>query len=235
MIRRPPTSTLFPYTTLFRSCLPAEERRERVLHLAALLRREALPDAAIGAELHELDPRRLRVPRRAAGRVAARDGADLARELDVIGAAPPPRRAVDTAPDARRPRPEHRAGDGREAAPRQLAVPVGRPLEHRERRAHEQPAAARDGDDERAVCDPARPRGGVGERRGEDEPELVERLGAGAAREEVPRLLAAERGGRGRDLAARGVGAARREREGEEWNDAADPHGPPSRAPAAHL
>src|SRR5260370_16589372 len=32
MIRRPPRSTLFPYTTLFRSHLPAAE--ERLLHLA---------------------------------------------------------------------------------------------------------------------------------------------------------------------------------------------------------
>src|SRR5947199_6748932 len=29
MIRRPPRSTLFPYTTLFRSCIAAEHRLER--------------------------------------------------------------------------------------------------------------------------------------------------------------------------------------------------------------
>src|SRR3712207_7240588 len=29
MIRRPPRSTLFPYTTLFRSCDPQNEERER--------------------------------------------------------------------------------------------------------------------------------------------------------------------------------------------------------------
>src|SRR3712207_8675787 len=28
MIRRPPRSTLFPYTTLFRSCCPSDEARE---------------------------------------------------------------------------------------------------------------------------------------------------------------------------------------------------------------
>src|SRR3712207_7570919 len=44
MIRRPPRSTLFPYTTLFRSDVPVHVRRERVvvdravLELALLLR-----------------------------------------------------------------------------------------------------------------------------------------------------------------------------------------------------
>src|SRR2546430_12646184 len=33
MIRRPPRSTLFPYTTLFRSALPARELRSRPAHL----------------------------------------------------------------------------------------------------------------------------------------------------------------------------------------------------------
>src|SRR3712207_8985545 len=32
MIRRPPRSTLFPYTTLFRSASPSARRRARVLH-----------------------------------------------------------------------------------------------------------------------------------------------------------------------------------------------------------
>src|SRR5256885_3737520 len=36
MIRRPPRSTLFPYTTLFRSGLPEPERRELRQHLAAV-------------------------------------------------------------------------------------------------------------------------------------------------------------------------------------------------------
>src|SRR3712207_7178285 len=35
MIRRPPRSTLFPYTTLFRSDRPAERRGERAGHPAA--------------------------------------------------------------------------------------------------------------------------------------------------------------------------------------------------------
>src|SRR5438105_9263565 len=41
MIRRPPRSTLFPYTTLFRSC-PADRRRPRTL-------RRSQRDAATGA------------------------------------------------------------------------------------------------------------------------------------------------------------------------------------------
>src|SRR2546426_2660794 len=42
MIRRPPRSTLFPYTTLFRSLLPLE-RADIVHDLPALLLREVLP------------------------------------------------------------------------------------------------------------------------------------------------------------------------------------------------
>src|SRR2546426_6807085 len=34
MIRRPPRSTLFPYTTLFRSCLDAGERHGHLHHVA---------------------------------------------------------------------------------------------------------------------------------------------------------------------------------------------------------
>src|SRR5260221_11959543 len=40
MIRRPPRSTLFPYTTLFRSGLPGQDRLWlRVAHPSAVLRR----------------------------------------------------------------------------------------------------------------------------------------------------------------------------------------------------
>src|SRR3712207_6894410 len=41
MIRRPPRSTLFPYTTLFRSLLDAVEHRNAVDVLTALARRDA--------------------------------------------------------------------------------------------------------------------------------------------------------------------------------------------------
>src|SRR6266436_9440774 len=39
MIRRPPRSTLFPYTTLFRSSLPAAERRAHEAGLVRVLHR----------------------------------------------------------------------------------------------------------------------------------------------------------------------------------------------------
>src|SRR3712207_7283173 len=51
MIRRPPRSTLFPYTTLFRSVLSAEEERvwdEIVRREADEVGREGLPAAVIG-------------------------------------------------------------------------------------------------------------------------------------------------------------------------------------------
>src|SRR5260370_26984130 len=51
MIRRPPRSTLFPYTTLFRSCL---DLRQQPLHLLLLLeRREPVVDAVV----HQVDDR----------------------------------------------------------------------------------------------------------------------------------------------------------------------------------
>src|SRR5215475_14697329 len=43
MIRRPPRSTLFPYTTLFRSALDADVRRRHGLLPARLLHDEAQP------------------------------------------------------------------------------------------------------------------------------------------------------------------------------------------------
>src|SRR2546429_3493804 len=60
MIRRPPRSTLFPYTTLFRSAAPggehdARERRERVDGLAL-----ALPESGLALLLEDegdVDPR----------------------------------------------------------------------------------------------------------------------------------------------------------------------------------
>src|SRR5256885_2598225 len=49
MIRRPPRSTLFPYTTLFRS-LPAHERVHDHVHVAALPVQQQQPDH-VAAEL----------------------------------------------------------------------------------------------------------------------------------------------------------------------------------------
>src|SRR3712207_7599300 len=43
MIRRPPRSTLFPYTTLFRSRQPAHARLRRVLHLGGVPEDGLLP------------------------------------------------------------------------------------------------------------------------------------------------------------------------------------------------
>src|SRR3712207_8696456 len=40
MIRRPPRSTLFPYTTLFRSDLPADEAAANVAYLREMLSRK---------------------------------------------------------------------------------------------------------------------------------------------------------------------------------------------------
>src|SRR3712207_7730824 len=53
MIRRPPRSTLFPYTTLFRSVLKRMRRtytRERFLDRVALIR-EHVPDCAITTDI----------------------------------------------------------------------------------------------------------------------------------------------------------------------------------------
>src|SRR5574341_1249375 len=54
MIRRPPRSTLFPYTTLFRSAAPANERddAERATVVAAVLNLQIRPRAVAGCVLH---------------------------------------------------------------------------------------------------------------------------------------------------------------------------------------
>src|SRR3712207_7824223 len=70
MIRRPPRSTLFPYTTLFRSEAPRERRRLLELLLAAGSRRDhersrvtatagpaTRPLPSCGSEVVTLDPR----------------------------------------------------------------------------------------------------------------------------------------------------------------------------------
>src|SRR2546427_11607004 len=61
MIRRPPRSTLFPYTTLFRSRVAAVDRR---LHAAVADARGTLVERAV--QLDHLDPRDPDLSRRAA-------------------------------------------------------------------------------------------------------------------------------------------------------------------------
>src|SRR3712207_3546001 len=51
MIRRPPRSTLFPYTTLFRSPLEAEQMTDPVPDLAERLQAQLGPEFVIGREL----------------------------------------------------------------------------------------------------------------------------------------------------------------------------------------
>src|SRR2546427_7511003 len=46
MIRRPPRSTLFPYTTLFRSKVPAEELMETLIREVELLAKEKAAEEA---------------------------------------------------------------------------------------------------------------------------------------------------------------------------------------------
>src|SRR5256885_14201441 len=97
MIRRPPRSTLFPYTTLFRSLLQTHFGRTRMA-LQAFAMRQHRGDAAQGlgallADLDEagsllevIDPQRRRKARRAAGgqhMVGA--GAVVAQALAGIG------------------------------------------------------------------------------------------------------------------------------------------------------
>src|SRR2546430_5474345 len=55
MIRRPPRSTLFPYTTLFRSVVDIGLRGglAAALHEVGLLRRRALERALVEERLHE--------------------------------------------------------------------------------------------------------------------------------------------------------------------------------------
>src|SRR2546430_13259903 len=63
MIRRPPRSTLFPYTTLFRS-LPAPEQRDRYLHARRVPPRSAIRDL-LGVVVSSAEmPRRPQVERR---------------------------------------------------------------------------------------------------------------------------------------------------------------------------
>src|SRR3712207_8695761 len=52
MIRRPPRSTLFPYTTLFRSGGPPGDRRRRLRHRALVAVRALRPSGGPGVEPH---------------------------------------------------------------------------------------------------------------------------------------------------------------------------------------
>src|SRR3989449_11041696 len=84
MIRRPPRSTLFPYTTLFRSVLaiPGDGRRERVAEAVArrpaelvdLLRVERVAPVVARPILHGLDQ----------GLGLPQEMEDLARQHDVL-------------------------------------------------------------------------------------------------------------------------------------------------------
>src|SRR2546428_7688120 len=63
MIRRPPRSTLFPYTTLFRSLRPAALRRRGGRDLARLhsferLRHRRAPEQIVGLAADRLEQRR---------------------------------------------------------------------------------------------------------------------------------------------------------------------------------
>src|SRR2546426_11351971 len=62
MIRRPPRSTLFPYTTLFRSARPIRERAAvRVIARVGQRRKKAREQVAVGeVELEEVEPRLVR-------------------------------------------------------------------------------------------------------------------------------------------------------------------------------
>src|SRR2546422_4232858 len=68
MIRRPPRSTLFPYTTLFRSHAPLVAREERDAHAERVLRRG--DDEHVHAEVGE--ERRAERPRQLADRKSTR-------------------------------------------------------------------------------------------------------------------------------------------------------------------
>src|SRR2546425_6795638 len=59
MIRRPPRSTLFPYTTLFRSSLGGRDRRGGPLAAVALAARRAVDAARRGAGMVRTGARRL--------------------------------------------------------------------------------------------------------------------------------------------------------------------------------
>src|SRR3712207_7054275 len=56
MIRRPPRSTLFPYTTLFRSAVPGDELGEQILRVKAALRQVPRKGLGYGILRYVADP-----------------------------------------------------------------------------------------------------------------------------------------------------------------------------------
>src|SRR5437868_12085832 len=99
MIRRPPRSTLFPYTTLFRSDRGGEEERRALEGVAA-----SVPDGAAPRRNREVEPRHGGV---AAGRRERPDGAAAVDGADVVVAHP--------AGERERRRERARRGEGRAA------------------------------------------------------------------------------------------------------------------------
>src|SRR5260370_35025517 len=86
MIRRPPRSTLFPYTTLFRSCRPfAFDQRRRLADLVATVGVLDLDDLC--SQVGEL-----RRAERPCHIVADLDDADAGERRAIAHRAPPPRR-----------------------------------------------------------------------------------------------------------------------------------------------
>src|SRR5260370_42289565 len=87
MIRRPPRSTLFPYTTLFRSCRPfAFDQRRRLADLVATVGVLDLDDlCSQGGELRRAE--------RPCHIVADLDDADAGDRRAIAPRAPPARRA----------------------------------------------------------------------------------------------------------------------------------------------
>src|SRR5947208_4004316 len=61
MIRRPPRSTLFPYTTLFRSKLTALKKKERMEHAATALKLVGLGDRLGHHQLQRRDRKSTRL------------------------------------------------------------------------------------------------------------------------------------------------------------------------------
>src|SRR2546430_10338226 len=61
MIRRPPRSTLFPYTTLFRSRRPLTRRQREVLRLVAAGKTNDEIEAALGISPRTVDTHRTRL------------------------------------------------------------------------------------------------------------------------------------------------------------------------------
>src|SRR5688572_23310424 len=83
MIRRPPRSTLFPYTTLFRSALLAVARGDRDVEMTIEVRRRRAGEAAVG-EAQPAGQSRAADEGRGEGEIVAVDVAErLGRDQDV--------------------------------------------------------------------------------------------------------------------------------------------------------